>query len=109
MQHTTKVIRISENRNVAVNLSTMSLRNALSNPDDVAILLLFQLDERIENSKMKLVHECILHQLHLHKCRIINFQTVFYKSSFAKHMPQLLQLKQELHQCCHISFSLQEF
>ena len=60
-----------EDRDVAVNLSTMSLRDALGNPDYVAIFLLFELHKSIENAEVKLVQECILHQLHLAKCTLI--------------------------------------
>ena len=35
----------------------MALGNALSNPDNIAHLLLFQLNESIEDAKMKLLHE----------------------------------------------------
>ena len=43
----------------------MPLRDALGDPDDVAILLFLQLDEGVEDAKVKLVHECVLHQLYL--------------------------------------------
>jgi len=54
-----------EYRNVAVDLSTMSLRHTLCNPDDVAVFLLFQFHKSVENAKMKLVHKCFRHQFHL--------------------------------------------
>jgi len=43
----------------------MSLGHTLGNPDDVATLLLLQLDECVEDAKVELLHESILHQLHL--------------------------------------------
>ena len=59
-----------EDRNVAVNLRTVSLGDALSYPDYVAVFLLFQLHKSIKNAEMKLVQECILHELHLKKCTL---------------------------------------
>ena len=43
----------------------MALRNALADPDDVATLLLLQLEEGVEDSKVELLHESILVQPHL--------------------------------------------
>lgn len=50
---------------VAVNLGTMSLGHALGNPDDVTTLLFLQLDVRVKDAKVELLHEGILHELHL--------------------------------------------
>ena len=50
---------------VAVDLGAVSLRHTLSDPDDVATFLLLQLDERVEDTEVELLHERILHQLHL--------------------------------------------
>ena len=54
-----------EYRDVAVYLGAVSLRNTLGDPDDVATFLLLQFDERVEDAKVELLHERILHQLHL--------------------------------------------
>jgi len=58
-------IQALKQRNVAVDFGTMSLRNTLGNPYNVSIFLLLELDVCVENSKVKLIHECILHQLNL--------------------------------------------
>jgi len=50
---------------VAVNLGPMSLSHTLGDPDDVATFLLLQLDECVEDAKVELLHEGILHQLNL--------------------------------------------
>ena len=54
-----------EDRNVAVDLGPVSLGHTLGDPDDVANFLLLQLDVGVEHPKLELVHECVLHQLHL--------------------------------------------
>ena len=56
----------SEDRNVAVDLGAVTLCDALADPDDVATLLLLQLDERVEDAEVELLHERVLHQQHLH-------------------------------------------
>lgn len=55
-----------EDRNVAVDFGSVTLCYALSDPDDVANLLLLQLDIGVEDAELELVHERVLHQLHLH-------------------------------------------
>ena len=50
---------------VVVNFSPMFLSHALSDPDDVATLLLLQLQERVKHSKVELLHERIDVQLNL--------------------------------------------
>ena len=45
----------------------MFLSHALSDPDDVATLLLLQLQERVEHTKVELLHERIDVQLDLEK------------------------------------------
>lgn len=55
-----------EDRNVAVDFGSVTLCYALSDPDDVANLLLLELDVGIEDAELELVHERVLHQLHLH-------------------------------------------
>lgn len=58
-----------EDGNVAVDFGSVTLRYALSDPDDVANLLLLELDIGVEDAKLELVHERVLHQLHLHIIR----------------------------------------
>jgi len=55
----------SEDRDVVVNLSPVALCNAFTDPDNVATLLLFQLKEGVEHTKVELLHESILVQPHL--------------------------------------------
>jgi hypothetical protein len=55
----------SKDGNVTVDLSAMTLRNTLSDPDDVSDLLLFEFNVGVKGAKLKLVHEGVLHQLHL--------------------------------------------
>ena len=43
----------------------MALGNAFTDPDDVSALLLLQLEEGVEHSKVELLHEGILVQPHL--------------------------------------------
>ena len=50
---------------VVVDFGPMFLSHALSYPDDVATLLLLQLQERVKHSKVKLLHERIDVQLDL--------------------------------------------
>jgi len=54
--------RFSEDRNVAVNLGSMSLRNAFGDPNDVAVLLFLEPNIGVENAKVELVQERLLHQ-----------------------------------------------
>lgn len=54
-----------QDMNVAVDLGPMSLCHALRNPYNVSRLLFLQFHICIENSEMKLSHECIYHHLHL--------------------------------------------
>ena len=56
----------SEDRNVAVDLGAVTLRDTLADPDDVATFLLLQLDERVEDAEVELLHKRVLHQQHLH-------------------------------------------
>lgn len=44
----------------------MLLSHALGDPDDVAVLLLFEFEERIENAVAELAHERV--QVHLDLC-----------------------------------------
>lgn len=55
----------SENWNVVVDLGSMALSHALGNPHNVATLLLLQLEERVEDAIVKLLHEPIHVQLNL--------------------------------------------
>lgn len=56
---------VSEYWDVVVNLGAVALSNALGNPDNVAALLLLQLDVRVEDSVVELVHEGELVQVNL--------------------------------------------
>lgn len=55
----------SENGNVAVNLCPVSLGHTFRDPDDVPVLLLLQLHVGIKHTKLKLLHEGILHEIYL--------------------------------------------
>lgn len=44
----------------------MSLRDALGNPNNVAALLFLQTNERVEDTKVELLHEGLHINLHLH-------------------------------------------
>ena len=57
--------RRSEDGDIVVNLGSVALSNALADPDDVAALLLLQLEEGVEDAKVELLHEGILVQPHL--------------------------------------------
>ena len=70
--------------NVAVNLCSVPLGHTLSNPQDVAIFLLFQANVSIEHTKLELLHESFLHQLNLQK----KIQKTMYAT---KHTPTLIQ------------------
>ena len=48
---------MSENWNVVINLCSVSLCDALGNPDHVPTLLFLETNVRVERSKMKLLHE----------------------------------------------------
>lgn len=54
-----------EDRYVVVNLGLLSLCDALSNPDDVAALLLLQFDVGVKHSKVELLQEGQCVHLHL--------------------------------------------
>ena len=58
-------IECLEDWDVAVDLGSVFLRHAFSDPGDVPILLFLQLDVRVEHSEVELVHERLLHQQHL--------------------------------------------
>ena len=55
----------SEDRDVVIDLCPVALSHTLADPDDVATLLLLQLEEGVEDSKVELLHESILVQPHL--------------------------------------------
>ena len=65
-----------EDRNVAVDLGPMSLCDTLGYPDDIPTLLFFELHEGIKYTQIELLHEGILHQVHLCKVQLdlINIQ-----------------------------------
>ena len=48
-----------KDRNVIVDFSSVTLRDALGDPDDVSAFLLFQLEEGVEDAEVELLHECI--------------------------------------------------
>lgn len=50
-----------EDRDVTVDLGSVSLRHAFGDPDDVTALLLLQLHVRVEDSKVELVKKSLLH------------------------------------------------
>ena len=50
----------------------MSLRHALGYPYDVSVLLFLELDVGVEDAKVELVHESILHKLNLNTTEQIN-------------------------------------
>ena len=54
-----------EDGDVAVDFGSVSLGDALADPDDVATLLLLQFDERVEGAEVKLLHKGVLHKQHL--------------------------------------------
>ena len=55
----------SEDWDVVVNLCPVALSHTLADPDDVATLLLFELEEGVEHSEVELLHEGVLVQPHL--------------------------------------------
>ena len=55
----------SEYGDIVVNLGSVALGNALADPDDVATLLLLQLEEGVEHTEVELLHEGVLVQPHL--------------------------------------------
>ena len=55
----------SEDGYVVVNLCSVALSHTLADPDDVATLLLLQLEEGVEHTEVELLHEGVLVQPHL--------------------------------------------
>ena len=55
----------SEDGDIVVNLCPVALSHTLADPDDVAALLLFQLEEGVEHTEVELLHEGVLVQPHL--------------------------------------------
>ena len=55
----------SEDGDVVVNLCPVALSHTLADPDDVSALLLFQLEEGVEDTEVELLHEGVLVQPHL--------------------------------------------
>ena len=58
-------LECSEDGDVAVDFGSVSLGDALADPDDVATLLLLQFDERVKCAEVKLLHKGVLHKQHL--------------------------------------------
>ena len=56
---------IVKNWDVVINLGLVVLCDALGYPDDVAALLLLQLEEGVEHPKVELLHERVHIELHL--------------------------------------------
>ena len=54
-----------EDGDVVINLGAMLLGNAFGNPDNVSALLLLELQVRVEDSEMELLHKAVNIQLHL--------------------------------------------
>jgi hypothetical protein len=54
-----------EDGNVVVDFCAVFLGDTLCDPDDVAALLLLQLQIRVEHTKVELLHECHHVQTHL--------------------------------------------
>lgn len=61
---------VLQNGNVLVDLCSVSLRNALGDPDDVSHFLLLELYESVENSKVELVQIGMKVQFHLKKINV---------------------------------------
>jgi hypothetical protein len=59
--------------NVIVDLGPVPLSDALCDPDDVSALLLLQLEERVEDAKVELLHERVHVQLDLKKRKLFQF------------------------------------
>ena len=55
----------SEDWDVVVNLCPVALSHTLADPDDVATLLLLQLEEGVEHTEVELLHKRVLVQPHL--------------------------------------------
>lgn len=71
----------SEDRNVAVNFGSMSLRNAFGDPNDVAVLLFLELNVSVEDAKVELVQESLLHQHDLQ----ISYLLIYFLVALASH------------------------
>ena len=56
---------IVKNRDVVINLGLVVLCDTLGYPDDVAALLLLQLEEGVEHPEVELLHERVHIKLHL--------------------------------------------
>lgn len=56
-----------QNWNVIVDLSAVFLSDALGNPNNVAAFLFLELQIRIENAKVELLHKCVDIQFDLEK------------------------------------------
>jgi len=56
---------VVKNGDVVINLGLVVLGDTLGYPDDVATLLLLQLEEGVEDAEVELLHECVHVKLHL--------------------------------------------
>ena len=64
-----------KNRDVIVNLGAMALGNAFSNPHHISDFLLLQFHIRIKHTKVTLLHEGELVQMHLKQDKNIIYMT----------------------------------
>lgn len=53
------VLKVLKDCNIIVYLRTMFLSYTFGNPNNIAAFLLFQLQVRVENTEMKLLHESV--------------------------------------------------
>jgi hypothetical protein len=65
MKRHEKSFRNLKDGDVAIDLCSVLLSNTFGDPDDVPAFLFLQLHKSVEDAKVELIHEGILHQLHL--------------------------------------------
>ena len=65
MTDTFRNINYLQDRNVVINLSSLSLSDALGDPHNVPTFLLLQFNVRVENTVVKLLHEAVHVELDL--------------------------------------------
>ena len=71
-----------EDGDVVVNLGSVSLGDALGNPHDIPALLLFQLQKRVEDTKVELLHKSVDVQFDLKLFKYAQPLEIFYFPSF---------------------------
>jgi hypothetical protein len=89
-----------EDRDVVVNLSTVALGDALSNPHNVATLLLLEFHKGIEDTKVELVQEGQLVQFHLWTETGVVYRWQWPESGLSHNPPYVWQALQET--CAHL-------